>query len=369
MNILRKGLFVIDVLLLLVVVFCISHTLAFVQYWPFLLLDIALLSRFNSVILLYRKEKWSIVPIIVFVILFGVYYCNGIFDNTIFRMAEYPSIVLGTQDYDVIEKNIIGERILNIIFLWVWLIPVVVYLYQAIRKQLACNNYRWFDITCLAIFKDKVGQLLVALGILTFIAMLIGLTLDVVLSQYTLLATPVAAYYIINRYVKRKVHWIEYVLLVIALYMFNQSQFVTDRVYIAFLTTYTVIVLSLCVYILVNSKKVFASLLILVMITALPLLSLGYNIYSYTDGTRGTNYEGGGHNGRYMYTIKRTTEGDLLSTKIGLRGRYYQIIPSNYRVIVPTSILSPFAKCITERGDTITYYLETGQILEKDKFK
>lgn len=104
------------------------------------------------------------------------------------------------------------------------------------------------------------------------------------------------------------------------------------------------------------------------MIAALPLLSLGYNIYSPTDGTRGINYEGGRHNGRYMYTRRQVTEIDSSRSLIGLKGRYHQIIPSKYRVIVPSSLLSPFAKCITEQGDTVTYYLETGQIIEKDKF-
>ena len=363
MNTLRKGFYVIDILLLLVVVFCINHTLVFVEYWPFLLLDIALLLRFNSEILLYRKERWSILPIVGFIILFGLYYCTGIFNNTIFRMAEYPSIMIGASDAEEIEKNACGENILNGIFLWVWLMPVFAYLYQAIRKQLKNNGNRWYDIVCFAIFKDEVGQLLVALGILSFIATLAGITMDITLSKYSLIATPVAAYYFINRYIKRNPYWIEYVLLVGVLCIFHWSQFVTDDVHTVFLVVYGIVVLLLCVYMFIKSKNVFTSLLALLMIAVLPLLSLGYNIYSDTDGIRGTNYEGGRRNGRYMYT-RRHASGNNSSFQIGLRGRYHQIIPSEYKVIVPASLLSPFAKCITEQGDTVTYYLETGEIYE-----
>lgn len=368
MNTLTKGFYVIDILLLLVVVFCINHALVFAQCWPFVVLEIALLLRFNSDILLYRKERWSIVPIIGFTILFGVYYCNGIFSNTIFRMAEYPSIVLGTQDSEVMTRNEWGEAILNGIFLWVWLMPILLYAYQSIRKQTVRNGYRWYDIACLAIFKDKVGQFLIALGVLTFIAMLVGIMMDITLSMYAVITFPVAAYYIINSYVKCKAHWVEYVLLVGALYIFHRSQFAEDGMRMAYLTTYGVISLLVCTHMLVSTKKTFASLFALLMITALPLLSLGYNIYSPTDGTRGQNYEGGRHNGRYMYTRRKVTGEDSSLSLIGLRGRYYQIIPCKYRVIVPSSLLSPFAKCITEQGDTVTYYLETGQIIEKDKF-
>lgn len=208
MNTLTKGFYVIDILLLLVVVFCINHALVFAQYWPFVVLEIALLLRFNSDILLYRKERWSIVPIIGFTILFGVYYCNGIFSNTIFRMTEYPSIVLGTQDSEVMTRNEWGEVILNGLFLWVWLMPIVVYAYQSIRKQTVRNGYRWYDIACLAIFKDRVGQFLIALGVLTFIAMLVGLMMDITFSMYAVITVPVAAYYIINSYVKCKAHWV-----------------------------------------------------------------------------------------------------------------------------------------------------------------
>jgi len=70
-----------------------------------------------------------------------------------------------------------------------------------------------------------------------------------------------------------------------------------------------------------------------------------------------------------MYTRRQAQDNGESYSLIGLRGRYGQIIPSKYRVIVPSSLLSPFAMCITEQGDTITYYLETGKKVEKMRRK
>ena len=97
MDTLRKGFYVLDLLVLAILMVCIIHTVVYDNEWGFLILDAALLLRFNSTFLLYRKEKMSIVPIVIFTLLFGFAMLSGTFENTIIRMSEYPSIVLNTQ--------------------------------------------------------------------------------------------------------------------------------------------------------------------------------------------------------------------------------------------------------------------------------
>ena len=94
METLRKGFYVLDLLVLALLMACINHTMAYETVWGFLALDIALLLRFNSTFLLYRRERMGIIPIIIFMVLFGYVVLSGDFQNTIFRMSEYPSIVL-----------------------------------------------------------------------------------------------------------------------------------------------------------------------------------------------------------------------------------------------------------------------------------
>ena len=97
MDTLRKGFYVLDLLILAVLLVCIIHTVVYDNEWGFLILDAALLLRFNSTFLLYRKEKMSILPIVAFTLLFGFAVLSGTFENTIIRMSEYPSIVLNNQ--------------------------------------------------------------------------------------------------------------------------------------------------------------------------------------------------------------------------------------------------------------------------------
>ena len=97
MDTLRKGFYVLDLLVLAVLLVCVIHTVVYDNEWGFLILNAALLLRFNSTFLLYRKEKMSILPIVAFTLLFGFAVLSGTFENTIIRMSEYPSIVLNAQ--------------------------------------------------------------------------------------------------------------------------------------------------------------------------------------------------------------------------------------------------------------------------------
>ena len=93
MDTLRKGFYVLDLLILAVLLVCVIHTVVYDKEWGFLILDAALLLRFNSTFLLYRKEKMSILPIVAFTLLFGFAVLSGTFENTIIRMSEYPIIL------------------------------------------------------------------------------------------------------------------------------------------------------------------------------------------------------------------------------------------------------------------------------------
>ena len=178
MDTLRKGFYVLDLLVLALLFVCINHTIAYETEWGFLVLDVALLLRFNCTFLLYRKEKMSIIPIAIFTVLFGYVVLSGDFQNTIFRMSEYPSIVLNTQplanDRFISMRYPSVDFIVRCIIYWAWLMPIAVYAVISISLRTVNNQYRWYDIVGVAIFKDKAGKLLVNMCILTVVALLIG---------------------------------------------------------------------------------------------------------------------------------------------------------------------------------------------------
>ena len=238
MDTLRKGFYVLDLLILAVLLVCVIHTVVYDKEWGFLILDAALLLRFNSTFLLYRKEKMSILPIVAFTLLFGFAVLSGTFENTIIRMSEYPSIVLNNQptgDEHICQRYVAMELLVKCVIYWTWLMPVIIYAALAISRRLQKKDYRWYDLMGCAMFYDRAGKLFVTTCVLVFIAMLIGYQMDEMLSFYALMTLPMVAFYYLNRYVGRNVNWLEYVILAIGLYAFDKAQYQVDDERVAYL--------------------------------------------------------------------------------------------------------------------------------------
>lgn len=367
----RKGFYVLDLLVLALLMVCINHTMAYETEWFFWALDIALLLRFNSTLLLYRRESMSIIPITLFTVLYGYVVLSGVFQNTIFRMAEYPSIVLNTQPLEngrFISIRYLGvELLVRCIIYWTWLMPVVVYAVLTIKRRTVNNQYRWYDLAGLAIFKDKAGKLLVNMCILVIIALLIGYTLDELLSFYALMVLPMVAYYLLNKYYGRKVHWLEYVLLGVGLYVFDKAQYKVDNERVEYLIASAAIILAVCVWMLYKTKKVAASIFALVVIAViLPGLSIGYNIYQSMEGARSMNYVSIGMQRGYMYIRRVENVNGKHKMRMGIRDRYRTTVPCKFNIILPDGFYSPFALCLTETRDSVYYDVEDGHIFEKN---
>ena len=372
METLRKGFYVLDLLVLALLMVCIEHTVTYETEWGFLVLDVALLLRFNCTFLLYRKEKMSLIPITIFTILLGYVVLSGAFGNTIFRMAEYPSVVLNTRsldvDGDISIRYPVIEFLVKCIIYWAWLMPLAVYAVLAIGRRTLKNNYRWYDLIGLAVFKDRAGKLLVNMCILVIIALLIGYTLDELLSFYALMVLPMVAYYLLNKYYGRKVHWLEYVLLGVGLYVFDKAQYRVDNERAGYLVASAAIVLAVCVWMLYKTKKVAASIFALVVIAViLPGLSIGYNIYQSMEGARSMNYVSLGMQKGYMYIRRVENVNGKQKIRVGIRDRYRTTVPCKFNVILPDGFYSPFALCMNEKGDSVYYNVEAGYIFEKEK--
>lgn len=371
MGTMRQGFYVLDLLVLALLMACIEHTMVYETEWGFLALDVALLLRFNITFLLYRRERMSIIPIAIFTMLLGYVVLSGDFQNTIYRMAEYPSIVLNTQPlYNgrFISVRYPGvEFFVRCVIYWAWLMPIVVYAILAISRRTVNNQYRWYDLVGLAIFKDKAGRLLVNMCILGIIALLIGYMLDEMLSFYALMVLPMVAYYLLNKYVGRKAHWLEYVLLGVGLFVFDKAQSKVDNERVGYLVASAAIILAVCVWMLLKTKKVAASIFALVvMAVVLPGLSIGYNIYQSMEGARSINYVTPGMQKGYLYIRRVENVNGKKKIRVGIRDRYRTTVPCKFNIILPDGFYSPFALCLTENRDSVYYDVEDGHIFEKN---
>ena len=369
MDTLRKGFYVLDLLVLTILMVCIIHTVVYDNEWGFLILDAALLLRFNSTFLLYRKEKMSFLPIVAFTLLFGFAALSGTFENTIIRMREYPSIVLNTQhtgDEHVCQRYVAMEMLVKCVIYWAWLMPIVAYAVLTISQRLKKNEYRWYDLIGFAVFKDSAGKLFVTTCTLAFIAMLIGYQMDEILSFYAMMTLPLVAFYCLNRYVGRNVNWLEYVILAIGLYVYDKAQYQIDDERVAYLLVSAVVVMAVCMWMMIKTKKVVAALFASVLMSiVLPGLSIGYNIYQSMEGVRSVNYVSPGTKKGYMYIRRMENVNGKQKMMVGIRDRYRTTIPCKFTIIVPDGLYSPFALCMTEKRDSVYYNVERGYVFEK----
>ena len=370
MDTLRKGFYVLDLLILAVLLVCVIHTVVYDKEWGFLILDAALLLRFNSTFLLYRKEKMSILPIVAFTLLFGFAVLSGTFENTIIRMSEYPIIVLNNQptgDEHICQRYVAMELLVKCVIYWTWLMPVIIYAALAISRRLQKKDYRWYDLMGCAMFYDRAGKLFVTTCVLVFIAMLIGYQMDEMLSFYALMTLPLVAFYYLNRYVGRNVNWLEYVILAIGLYAFDKAQYQVDDERVAYLLVSVAFIMAVCIWMLAKTKKIVATLFAFVLMSiVLPGLSIGYNVYQSMEGARSVNYVSPGMKKGYMYIRRMENVNGKQKMMVGIRDRYRTTIPCKFTIIVPDGLYSPFALCLTEKRDGVYYNVERGYVFENN---
>lgn len=368
MNTLRKGFYLFDLIILGLLVFCIEHSMLYRYTWEIWLMDIAVLLRLNSTFLLYRREQLGIFPIVVFTLLFGYFVLEVSFNNIYFRMGEFPSIVFNTQplgDSYIWERYPTIELGIRCIVYWSWLMPILAYAILFVRRKIVKNEYRWYDLAGLAIFKDRAGRMLLTMLLLMFIGYMVGRQLNSQMSFYALMSLPLVAYYHLNNYVGRKVHWLEYVILAIGLFAFDRAQYEINAKRIMYLAVSGTAILCVCVWMLLKTKKVTASLIALVMAAVvLPGLSIGYNIYQSLEGERSINYVNIGTKPGYMYIRKHENVDGKQEIRLGIRDRYRTTVPCQFRMILPDDFYSPFAKCTTEDGKVVIYNIEKGYILK-----
>jgi hypothetical protein len=172
----------------------------------------------------------------------------------------------------------------------------------------------------------------------------------------------------LNKHVRRKVHWLEYVLLGVGLYVFDKAQYKVDNERVKYLIASAAILLAVCVWMLYKTKKVAASIFALVVIAViLPGLSIGYNIYQSMEGARSMNYVSIGMQRGYMYIRRVENVNGKHKMRMGIRNRYRTTVPCKFNIILPDGFYSPFALCKNEKGDSVYYNVKAGYIFETDK--
>lgn len=370
MNELKKGFYVFDMAVFGFFLFALNHSM-FIESWIVeVALDIAIFLRLTVSLLLYKRERLAIVPLVAFVLLYGIAIYEDAFHDFIISMAQFPKGVMGTEIVEypmVLERPIMGEMLMRNIIYLVWLIPIAIYVVQYATKLTKDNGYPWYYLIGGIVFKDSIGRLLLSMVLPLFVAFLIGYEMQEYLSFYALMSIPLVGYYFWNQHVGRNPHWIEYAALLVGLYVFDKAQYKVDNERIAYLATSAIIIFAVSCWMFYKSRCLVLSLLAFVMMAfLLPTVSLGYNVYQSIEGARSINYPNVGlsNSKGYMYIKREVVVNGEKSWRIGVRNRYHTTIPCGYKFVLSTKMYSPFATCIMENRDSVVRSVEYGYVLE-----
>ena len=336
-NAFRKAFYFVDLLILSIVALFGIFQLSYWLYPTRWILYIFFFQRANVSFLLHRKEKTALWPILALLLLFPPFFCFFYEDAFITSPGCFLSATL-EPDYDAI--SILFPTILNML-LWVWLMPVVCYCVLRFRKQTVNQKLSWKQLVGLAIFQSQTGRCFLALFLLVFLAFISGATLQLYTSHYALLIIPLATYCLINKYLKRKPYWWEFVLLFAAMWVFDLAITQTNFLRFIGLILSASVVLSLCILMFVKTRHIIAVLCTFMAVAfLLPILTIGYNPYSVTDAVKLRNYEVTESGCRsepfnIMYTFRY--DKDEGKYYYGMRNRYRELIPCEYSSIKPAN--------------------------------
>ena len=120
MNELKKGFYMFDMAVFGFFLFGLYHTM-FIESWIVeVALDISVLLRLTVSLLLYKQERLAIIPLVAFVLLYGVAIYADAFHDFIISMAKFPRCVMGTEIVEypmVLERPVVGEMLMrNLIY-------------------------------------------------------------------------------------------------------------------------------------------------------------------------------------------------------------------------------------------------------------
>jgi hypothetical protein len=317
---------------------CCCWTLTPRLFIPSVMILVCLvLFRFNISFLLYRKEKKALGSILAFVLLFVLILFADIYTMRLsepftsgYEHALYALGIGGTSESGLFLAGEIGRNLTRhfsawvlLGIIWVWVLPVLVYLVRLCRGQLVKSDMPRRDLYGGMLIDNPSGWLFAFSFALLFIAFLIGSEISYALSFLAVVGLPLLLYHAVNRHLSIKGSSLPYVLIACCMICFWISQYTHGILRIVILVAASLVVLCVCI---ATYRPLFFRPIPLMTFAAiafvLPVMSLGYNPYTVTDAVRSCPFE-------YNYA----PHGLLLVKSVngmGIRDRYGIILPAGY---------------------------------------
>lgn len=322
--------------------------------------------RLNVSFMLYRRERKAYILIVVFTAVFVyLFYCtyanhlawryamnwlHSVYDETFY----VPMTEKVLTRWAAFKWENVAVIVLN---LWTLLMPIVAYAALKLKKRLTGNETRWYRLLLTYMFQDKAGKAFLPMLVVVFIGYLLGRNTNAELSAWGIAILPTIAYAWISKLLRYKPKWYEYTLLLASLCCFTDSQFFWDTTRIVMLTASAIGISVVCLRLALASRKWVAAIgTYLALAFALPVLTLGYNIYTGTACGRLRNYTDDYITRGVMYVWNDNGQ--------GLRSRYRVVMPPKFKKVVPVVIPDIYRWNVTETGDSARILVRSAKLRE-----
>ena len=311
-------------------------TLANCSWWSLpahFLMVVTVVMRIILSFSLYRRERRSWVPLVVFSALFALLSVVGQVMRTTGDFVDLASAVLGI-NIDHLTHNINK----CVLLAWLFLGPVVVYIVGLCRKTLESSTLTWKDALGAILWKDRRAKKYCQLMLVAICALYAGLAMDMRMCRFACIVLPSLSLYLIARYVNSFCGTSEKNPVVGKLWMMVAAMvlfFYAQRYAGMWRVWLLVVSIAMVAYVCWRTfgKLGLAGISILATVylgILLPTLAIGYNQYACIEyGRRG------------LYTLEPLRGifyiKDTNTDKVGLRDRYGILIEPIYDNIVHNS--------------------------------
>lgn len=330
-------------------------TLANCSWWSLpahFLMVVTVVTRIILSFSLYRREKRSWVPLVVFSVLFTLLSVVGQVMITTGDFVDLTAAVLGI-NIDHLTHNINKCVLLT----WLFLGPLVVYIVGLCRKTLKSFTLTWKDAFGAILWKDKGAKKYCLLMLIAVCALYAGLAMDMRMCRFACIVLPPLSLYLMARHVTSYKCASEdnpvvgkLWLMVAAMVVFFYAQRYAGMWRVWMLVVSIAMVAYVCWR--TFGKQGLAGICIMATVylgIVLPTLSIGYNQYACIEYGRRGLYTLEPFRG--VFYIK-----DAMTDKIGLRDRYGMLVEPVYDNIVHNSRNRPFGVYELRNNGCYTLY-------------
>lgn len=296
-------------------------------YWnqyTTVVVGIVMILRFSVSFCLYRREKKTWIPLLIFEAAWALLCASHIY-NGVGEIGDYFFHATRLEYNRYVDILISGS-----IWLWIAVMPIIYFLVLFFRHKLEDTGMKKAELCGSILWKERIARYFCTFSMLSFLSISAGYCMQARICEVMCFIASPIAFWLLCRFLSVKPERMWSVVLGAMCFWYAQSLGGVYRV--AVLVVSFALIAYACTYLYKSTKSHSLTIIsMLVFGVILPTFSIGYNQYICINYPRQGFYYLAPYNG--ILYINDTTNGEL----VGLRDRYGLLVNPEYESIRPGS--------------------------------